>query len=254
MCIKQFISPNLPAGKVTDVIVSGEYSYIIRELNNLGINTLTTNPFVCLPYYERFHADLQCSYYKKGTLAVCQESVPLFASKAEKAGLHIHYTNTKLESLYPRNIQFNHVVLDQKIICNEKYTNPDIKEDCCKNNIEIINTKQGYTKCSIAVVFDNAIITSDPNIYKACKVNGIDVLKIKSGYISLYGYDYGFIGGCCGKLSNDILAFTGVVREHKNYLDIKSFLRNYGIYIIELSNKPLLDIGSIIPIMQKLQK
>lgn len=252
MVVKQFVCPNLPVGMVTDVIVSGEYSYIISELNNLGVKTFTTNAFLNLPYYERFHADLQCSYYKKGTLAVCQQNVPFFSLKAEKAGLHIHHTNTILKSSYPYNIQFNHVVLGQKIICNKKYTNTDIITYCHKNNIKIIDVKQGYTKCSIAVVSENAVITSDPSIYKACKTNGIDVLKIDSGHTNLYGYDYGFIGGCCGKLSNDILAFTGIVNEHKNYFDIKNFLRNYGIYILELSNKPLLDIGSIIPIIENL--
>lgn len=252
MCVKEFTSPNLPCGIVTDVLVSGEYLYIIRELNNLGINTFTTNPFVDLPYYERFHADLQCSYYKKGTLAVCQQNVPFFTPKAEKVGLHIHYTNSYFKASYPYNVQFNHIILEDKIICNEKYTNTDIKNYCYKNNFKIINVKQGYTKCSTVVVSENAIITADPSIYKACKASGIDVLKIDSGYINLYGYDYGFIGGCCGKLSKNILAFTGVVREHKNYSDIKDFIRNYGVYILELSNKPLLDIGSIVPIMEEL--
>ncbi|MEE0930035.1 MAG: hypothetical protein UIM53_03465 [Acutalibacteraceae bacterium] len=252
MNVNQFVCPNLPVGRVTDVIVSGEYSYLINELNNIGVNTFTTNAFASLPYYERFHTDLQCSYYKRGTLAVCQQNIPFFSLEVENTGLHIHHTNTRLKASYPHNVQFNHVVLGQKIICNKKYTNFDIKNYCHKNNIKIIDVKQGYTKCSTAVVSENAIITADPSIYKACQINKIDVLLIESGHISLYGYDYGFIGGCCGKLSNDILAFTGVVSAHKNYFDIKNFLRNYGIYILELSNKPLLDVGSIIPIMEKL--
>ena len=43
---------------------------------------------------------------------------------------------------------------------------------------EIINVKQGYAKCSICVVSDNAIITADKGIAKAAIQNRIDVLEI----------------------------------------------------------------------------
>ncbi len=251
--MSRFSLPNLPLNQVTDVIVSGEYSYIIDELNKLGISTIITAPSIDLPYYERYHPDMQCSYYKKGTLAVSNNN-PYFANSIAMCGIHINRTDTKLIPNYPHNISFNHVIIGNKIICNEKYTDKKILEYCKKNNLKIINVKQGYTKCSTVVVNENAVITSDPSIYNSCIKNDIDVLKIDSGYISLYGYDYGFIGGCCGKLSNDILAFTGKINGHKNYKNIKSFLHNHGVYISELSNKPLLDIGSIIPFKEATEK
>ena len=101
------------------------------------------------------------------------------------------------------------------------------------------------------VVNDNAIITADNGIFYSCKKHGFDALKIRPGYVVLPNYDYGFIGGCCCKLNYDILAFTGKVCEHPDYEKIKSFLHNYRINILELTNKPLLDIGSMIPITQK---
>lgn len=244
--MSEFSLPNLPENQVTDVIVSGEYFYVINELNKLGVSTVITSPSIDLPYYERYHPDMQCSYYKKGTLAI-PKNKPHFANDIARCGIHIEQTNTELIPNYPYNISFNHLIIGNKIICNKKYTNREIISYCKENKFRIINVKQGYTKCSTAVVTENAIITSDTTIYNNCIKNNIDALKIDSGYISLYGYDYGFIGGCCGKLSSDILAFTGKISEHKNFENIKSFLRNYGVYILELSNKPLLDIGSIIP-------
>ena len=58
-------------------------------------------------------------------------------------------------------------------------------------------------------------------------------------------------GGCCGKISKDILAFTGKLSLHRDCDRIKSFLRNYNIYSLELSNKPLTDVGSILPVIQE---
>ncbi len=81
--------------------------------------------------------------------------------------------------------------------------------------------------------------------------NGIDVLMVEQGDVRLYGYSYGFIGGCCGKISKDILAFTGKLILHRDCDRIKSFLRNYNIYSLELSNKPLTDVGSIFPVIQE---
>lgn len=247
--MSSFCNPNLPTSAVTDVVISGEYSYIKSELNKLGVSTITTQPSLCLPFYERYHPDMQFSYYKKGN-AVINQNTPILADKLAGIGVKLNYTYSSNLREYPYTIYYNHIVMDDFLICNVKYTDKYVYNYCCLNDFKIINAKQGYTKCSTAIVSNNAIITADTGIYNSCK-NYLDVLKIDSGFISLYGYDYGFIGGCCGKLDKDILAFTGKVSDHKNYNDIKAFLNNHSINILELSNKPLVDIGSIIPIKQK---
>ena len=76
------------------------------------------------------------------------------------------------------------------------------------------------------------------------------MLKIQKGFISLPGYDYGFIGGCCGKLSKNILAFTGKIESHPDYNNIKDFCRNYNVNVLSLTNDDLLDIGGILPIAE----
>lgn len=246
--MSSFCNPNLPTSAVTDVVISGEYGYIKRELNKLGVSTITTQPSRYLPFYERYHPDMQFSYFKNG-YAVINENTPELAKQLAGLGVRLNYTYYSNLSKYPYNIYYNHIIMDNLLICNVKYTDRYVYDDCCLNNFKIINVKQGYTKCSTAIVSSNAIITADVGIYNSCK-NHLDVLKIDSGFISLYGYDYGFIGGCCGKLDKDILAFTGKICEHKSYNDIKAFLNNHNVNILELSNKPLVDIGSIIPIKQ----
>lgn len=244
--MKKFCTPNLPTNPVKDVIVSGEYSFIVRELENLGIHCIMVKPCRALPYYERYHADLHLSCYRKG--AVCIGSNTDFS--ADISALHIE-RGICLQPHYPENIAFNHVIMGNTFLGNIVFTDSRIIDYCMDNQFRMLNVRQGYTKCSCAVVNENALITADSGIYRKCLENRIDVLKIDSGYINLYGYDYGFIGGCCGKISKDILAFTGKLNAHKNGADIKSFLRNYGISVVELSNKPLFDIGSILPLTEK---
>ncbi|MEE1076308.1 MAG: hypothetical protein UHY68_03475 [Acutalibacteraceae bacterium] len=246
--MSSFCNPNLPASAVTDVVISGEYSYIKDELNRLGVSTITTQPSLCLPLYERYHPDMQFSYFKKGNVAI-NKNTPILAKQLADIGVKINYTYSNILPEYPYNIYYNHILLGEFLVCNAKYTDEFVYKYCCENNFKVINVKQGYTKCSTAIVSDNAIITSDNGIYNSCKRH-IDVLKIEPGFINLYGYNYGFIGGCCGKLSKDILAFTGKINAHKNYMDIKAFLNNHKVNILELTNKPLVDIGSIIPIKE----
>ncbi len=246
--MSSFCNPNLPTSAVTDVVISGEYGYIKNELNKLGVSTITTQPSLCLPFYERYHPDMHFSYFKMGN-AVINENTPIFANQLADIGVKLNYTYSSNRCEYPHNIYYNHIVMDKLLIGNIKYTDKYVYDYCCLNDFKIINVKQGYTKCSTAIVGSNAVITADIGIYNACK-NHLDVLKIDTGFISLYGYDYGFIGGCCGKLDKNILAFTGKISEHKNYNDIKAFLNNHSVNILELSNKPLVDIGSIIPIKQ----
>ena len=119
--------------------------------------------------------------------------------------------------------------------------------DYCKNNgIRILNTKQGYAKCSICIVSDNAIITADKNIYDAAIKNDIDVLMIDSEGIFLDGYDNGFIGGATGLMEKDLLCINGNIELHKDGKRIKDFCLKYGVRTISLSDEPIKDIGTII--------
>ena len=73
---------------------------------------------------------------------------------------------SKLKKEYPSDIAYNCALVGKHLFCNEKYTDAVILEYCKNNSVKIINTKQGYAKCSICIVSDNAIITADKNIYK----------------------------------------------------------------------------------------
>ena len=147
---------------------------------------------------------------------------------------------------YPNSIAFNCVQVGNKLFCNEKYTHEEILNYALKCNLKIVNTKQGYAKCSICVVSDNAIITEDDSIEKCAIDNGVDVLKIKKGFVALDGYDYGFIGGASGLIERNLLVFNGNIETHPDFEKIKNFCLKYNVQIVSLCSDKLYDVGSII--------
>lgn len=149
---------------------------------------------------------------------------------------------------YPHNIGFNCVKVGDKLICNKKYTCSRVIKYAGENGIEILDVKQGYAKCSTCVISDNAIITEDESIAECAEKNGIDVLRIQKGHVKLDGYDYGFIGGCSGLIENKLVAFNGNVFLHPDCKRILDFCYNHSVGIVNLCDKELYDVGSIIRI------
>ena len=72
----------------------------------------------------------------------------------------------------------------------------------------------------------------------------LDVLLIRPGYIILKGFDYGFIGGTCGRIGDEII-FNGDISAHPDYDAIQAFIKSRGLDI-KYFDYPLEDIGSII--------
>ncbi len=147
---------------------------------------------------------------------------------------------------YPYDIYLNCAFLGNKIICNKKHTHRSILDFAVDNGIEIIDSNQGYSKCAICIVDGNSIITEDYGIKNRCDEFGIDVLLIEKGHVGLNGYDYGFIGGCCGLIENDILVFNGCIEKHPDYIKIEKFCSDRGVNIVSLSSDKLYDVGTIV--------
>ena len=147
-----------------------------------------------------------------------------------------------------KNDKFDIAILD---IMVPKVSGLDILEYINKKDLVKINIKQGYSKCSICIVDENSIITSDKGIYKSVKEYGIDCLLISSGNINLLELDSGFIGGCTGFISKNKIGFFGDIKKHPDYESIKKFIKSKNKEIVILSKENLLDLGSIIPLMTR---
>lgn len=245
--MKLINTPYLPE---TDVLIGVAGAGILKytdELKRLGIDTLVTDSEPDLPKPVINHTDLCINYLGNGIVVLSKTQIKLKAA-LEKLGCKCYIINESLKNTYPDDCLLNCIVNSTDLICNYDITSAKIKE--LANGKTVIDVNQGYTKCSVCAVLDKAFITDDKSIYKALKNAEYDVLEVEKGSVALDGYDYGFIGGACCKISKDILAFFGNAKAHKSYDDIKAFCKNYNVDLLSLDNERLCDIGSFIPIFE----
>ena len=76
------------------------------------------------------------------------------------------------------------------------------------------------------------------------------MLEITPGFVELYGFREGFIGGAAFKLAPDIIAFTGRLTRHPDKALILDFLKKHGVSAVYLTDKPVFDVGSVIPVIE----
>ena len=90
------------------------------------------------------------------------------------------YGKDKVLSQYPFDIKYNVCIIGNKAIHNLKYTDEILKKELFNKGFELINTTQGYTNCSIAVIDDRSAIVTDKGLNKILQKNGIDTLYLSN--------------------------------------------------------------------------
>ncbi len=171
---------------------------------------------------------------------------------------------------YPDDVPYNAVVTDRFLIHNTELTSHDVLERARFAGLQIINVKQGYTRCSCLPVGSNAFITADEGIAKSLRAwnelirseaasaaadgdeeeaaslmnDMIDILLVRQGYVHLEGFDHGFIGGTAGAVGKKIY-FNGDLTEHPDSDIIVRFIEDHGYEPVWFADEPLTDIGSI---------
>lgn len=222
-----------------------------NKLKEIGVNLIKTP--ICKETYNAImhHPDITACKLNDNNIVVAPNVYDFYKSKLSKYGFNVIKGGSYIGSNYPNNIQYNIAIVGNFAIHNFNYTDKNILEYLDNNNFKKINVKQGYCKCSICIVDENSIITSDEGIYKAVKEYGIDCLLIEKGHIDLFDLDYGFIGGCSSLISKDILVFFGDIKKHPDYEKILNFVSNKNKKILSLSEEKLLDLGSLIPLLIK---
>jgi hypothetical protein len=149
---------------------------------------------------------------------------------------------------YPSDVLYNAVVTEKYMICNTAAVNKELIQAAKElfPDIKVIHVAQGYTKCNLVVVDDSHFITEDEGIYKAlCASDGPECLLISAGHVELPGYKRGFIGGASGRIGDEIW-FNGDLSAHPDAENIVNFICECGLTACWITDKPLVDIGSII--------
>lgn len=243
---EQFLqTPNLPSASVSCVILSGCKPAVVQALRQRGIRTITLRPLAIVKGAEASHADMGFCDIGQGSLFAAAQMDKETLRQLEEEGASLTLTAAPVTAQFP---WLNICILGSRVICHPPAVDPALLSLLQRSGYEIIPTRQRYARCSTAIVSHHAVITADPSIASACRTHQIDTLQIRPGGIELDGYEYGFIGGCCGLLSPEELAFSGDLSLHPDGSLIRSFLSGHGVRPICLTEEPLYDVGGILPI------
>ena len=191
------------------------------------------------------HPDMALFKSEKNEFICAPDSYKEYRKILTPYGIKLICGEKKLSCNYPKDIAYNVLKTDKFAFGKFTETDSKIIEYLDSNNIEKINIKQGYSKCSVCC-FKGGIITADSGICKSAKKVGLDVLQIPCGEIKLLGYDYGFIGGASGlNEAGDVFFFGDLTSLSYGNL-ISDFFKTKNIKIHEIKNYPLTDVGTII--------
>ena len=159
-----------------------------------------------------------------------------------------------VEMKYPNDIKYNVCIIGNYAVHNFKYTDKVVLKELKENGYELINVEQGYTNCSVAVIDESSVITTDRKIAEKLIANNISVLlldytpdiKLKDEYGN-YSNMNGFIGGAIGRVDNNIIVFgdlNKIDRENK----IRDFIKIRNLKLIDFKDLDVMDYGGIVEV------
>ncbi len=237
-------NPNLPEKKVSLCAVQGNCD-IINALHKSGINTLSPEKDNTLSEEVSSHTDMLLCHTGNNKIILAPSQKKLY-NELKQLGFEVLFSE-ELKECYPEDILLNVAVSKSFACANFAFTSKILLENL--QNRTLINVKQGYTKCSVCFVNENAYITEDTGIAAALRNIGSDVLLIEKGDIILSEKHFGFFGGATGKISQNELAICGSLSSHRNGKEIKDFLYKHRVAPVELLDGKIRDIGGILPLM-----
>lgn len=217
----------------------------IKQLEKLNLVPIIVPKSNILYEAINGHVDIQLNIINKEerTIIVQKSISEDYIKTLEHNNIKYIFSQKELKNSYPDNIFLNALILKDYFVHNIKYTDENILKNM--KNKKIINVKQGYTKCSVLPIRDNAIITSDKGIYNSLKLENIDVLLLPPGDILLPSLNYGFIGGTGGMINENTLALFGELSNYEYGDEVYKFLYKYDVKPVALRKGKLIDRGSL---------
>lgn len=235
-------SPNLPQGRLKRAIV-GNHPEVIAVLHSFGTEVIVAPENKSVQQPVRSHADMTVLHMGGDSFISYDETM---ASELRSIGAKCGLPELTQSSVYPHDIGLNCLIIGKYLVCNTRYCDSNVLKIAIASGRDIIDVNQGYARCSTAVIDEHSVITADKGIAKRLLGETLDVLLIRQGFIELPGYDHGFIGGCCAKLSSDKILFCGDVMTHPDGAEIKEFISARGIEIISTGDHQLFDFGGVV--------
>jgi len=243
------VKANLPENPVTVCAVSAVAAEEKAALERMGIEVIAVEPSPLLAPPVASHADMLLHHLGGERLFTAQRNTA-HCRRLEELGFVLLDAGAEPQGDYPHDIPLNVAAMGSCAFIGKRCPESELTR-YYRKNCRCLTVNQGYVKCSVCVIAEQAMVTADEGIAAAAAAVGMDVLKIASGGIFIEGYDTGFIGGCCGLVARDTLVFCGDVRKLADGERIRAFAREHGVYIEPLTGGIPRDVGGILPLMEQ---
>lgn len=161
----------------------------------------------------------------------------------EKNGTGVIYGSSPVGEKHPAGALYNAAATGVRFIHRLDITDPVLLD--IAGGLDMINVKQGYTRCSLLPLGENSFITSDRKIHMVLDSLEADVLYVNPDDIILPGFPNGFFGGACGVVDKTVF-ITGSLEFIREGEGVRRFLSDRNYEIIELYKGPLFDGGSLL--------
>ena len=227
-----------------------------KNLKKLG-NVLFINPTSVTYNSISSHPDI--FFFQKDDALIYAPNAPKrIVKELKKRKIKLIEGKKEVGKKYPETVPYNAVGIGNLLIHNLNHTDETILSSY-ENHI---NVNQGYTRCNLLALNENAFITSDVGIFNVVNSqqstdNSLypheshvetyvrtSVLYIDPKQIKLEGQKNGFFPGCCGVWKNNLIV-CGSTKNLKEKAELDKFLKDNNFNLIELYDGELIDVGSI---------
>ena len=238
-----------------------EYILIDPRMRNVEKNTLKYLGYELVPIqrsnnvYPEISSHVDIFTTKIGdTLVVEKSQFEDLTFMLKKSEYNIVRGKEQIEMNYPDDIKYNVAIIGNYAVHNFKYTDKKVLKLLQEGGYELIDVEQGYTNCSIAVIDDTSVITTDKKIAERLRANNLSVLLLDyTPDIKLldehgrYSSMQGFIGGAIGKVDNNIIIFGDLEKIDKDG-QIRKFITDRQLKIAEFNRIDVIDYGGILEV------
>ena len=231
-----------------------------KNLKKLG-NVLFINPTSVTYNSISSHPDI--FFFQKDDALIYAPNAPKrIIKELKKRKIKLIEGKKEVGKKYPETVPYNAVGIGNLLIHNLNHTDETILSSY-ENHI---NVNQGYTRCNLLALNENAFITSDVGIFNAVNSQQttdnslypheslvetygrtseyMSVLYIDPKQIKLEGQKNGFFPGCCGVWKNNLIV-CGSTKYLKEKEELDKFLKDNDFNLIELYDGELIDVGSV---------
>jgi hypothetical protein len=230
-------------GAAVTVLVDDRISRGCEEaLVALGAKVKRIPTWDRLPEPVSGHPDLLTAKLPDGSLLLTRSYYEKSRLFWDDLGHPLTLTEEELGSSYPADVLFDALGAGNTLYGKEGAVSKTLL--ACYPRF--VSVRQGYARCSVALLTEKAAITADRGLSEVLKRDGIDVLTVRAGHIGLPGYGYGFLGGAGGRLREGVYVFFGDLLSHPDGEAILAFCKRQKISAVSLADEPLRDYGGLL--------